>query len=212
MSHNTDKATVKKQMTRLLRKHQVYSDIKCQIESCDRSGSLTLINQSPDVTKEEINKEEVFFLCRSHKPLYRQSYNGVLSEVNQLDPDYQEILNLTPIKISSLLVESNPRPVTNQAIRQKIYRYLTKKDIKYTKLQCIHDDCMDKAYLFIPDFNKPTKIKPMCYFHNDETPDNQTIDLKTDEAIEILRQAQKNYTSFKNQLKEQKEQHNHSTE
>jgi len=70
------KSSVKKGLSRLLKRYQVYNH-PCQIESCTKTGSLTLINPVKTGIKEEVNKEDVytkeaFFLCSYHSKMYRR--------------------------------------------------------------------------------------------------------------------------------------------
>jgi len=195
----TKKSSIKKGLVRLLKKYQVY-DQTCQISSCTGEGHLNLINpvmykEDKEVSRQDINTKEAFFFCKYHSRMYRRYKQDKPSLEDELDPTYEEIQTLTPVDLAPLLKTGNPRPQTNQALRQQNYRTFRHHDIDIKNLQCMVSDCADRAQIHIPDFNNHREVQPVCTRHQGEV--DETINVVTASGIKKLKQLEQQMKDFK---------------
>lgn len=193
------KSSIKKGLVRLLKKYQVY-DQTCQVSSCTGEGHLNLINpviykEDKEVSRQDINTKEAFFFCNYHSRMYRRYKQDKPSLEDELDPTYQEIQTLTPKDLSSIIATGTPRPQTNQALRQQNYRTFRYHNIDIKNLQCMIEDCADRAQIHIPDFNNHHEVQPVCIKHKGKV--DKTIDISTLSGINKIKQLEQDMKDFK---------------
>ena len=195
------KRSIKKRITRILKKYQV-EEHECQIPSCSSDGYVTLIDpvgidRAEEVDDDSINTEEIYFLCHYHRRMYGRYTRDELNTMDKVDPSFEELLELSPIKIKELLSQGEPRPQTDQALRQQNYRILRHHNIDYKNLQCMAEDCADEAHIHIPNFNNHHEIQVICNHHQSREPINQTINIRTPSGIQKLKNLEQAMKDFK---------------
>lgn len=186
----------------MLKRYQVGKQ-ECQVPSCSADGYVTLIDplgkdRSEDVDQDSINAEEIYFLCRYHVGMYGRYTRDELNTMDEIDPSFKELLNIPTINIEELLSTGEPRPQTDQALRQQNYRTFRQYNIDYKDLQCMVEDCIDKAHIHIPDFNNHREIQPVCNYHKGKT--DETIDIRTISGIKRLKQLKLAMKSLKSSI------------
>jgi len=195
------KRSIKRRITRILNKYQV-EEHECLIPSCPSDGYVTLLDpigkdRAEEVDDNSINTEEIYFLCHYHRKMYGRYTRDELNTMDKVDPSFEELLNLTPIKIKDLLSSGNPRPQTDQALRQQNYRIFRHHNIDFKNLQCMVEDCADEAHIHIPDFNNHHEVQVICNYHQTREPISQTINVKTPSGIQKLKNLEQAMKDFK---------------
>jgi len=62
----------------------------------------------------------------------------------------------------------------------------------------MHEDCVDKAHIHIPDFNNHREVQPVCNYHQDTL--EETIDIRTPSGIQKLRDLEQAMKDFKSTI------------
>ena len=196
MTNKHSKNYIRHKIRRLLKKYQVDNQ-PCQIESCSSKGLPTLIPQSQESkepTQESYSKTEVYFLCKSHKSKYSYLMSDRASEVDKNDPLYEKFQNLSPVSLKEVLSKGSPLEASTQALRQRLYKYLEKQGLNSKNVLCAVTNCTDKAQLFIPSYDNPFIINPVCTYHkNTEEGNTHTINVKDPDELEILQSLNQDY-------------------
>lgn len=191
MSEN--KSQIKYQIKRILQKYQVAKQ-PCQVSFCNNDATPSLIEENS-----KIKTTHIHFFCKSHHYKYIQLKSGNISEIKKLDPVFEEISNADPISIKELIASGSPLEVSTQALRQRLYKYLDKQGITERNFICAVPSCMDKALLYIPNFESPFKVQPLCHYHHNTEKDTEKdtekhlLNLKDESDLEFLRTLYKKY-------------------
>jgi len=190
MSEN--KSQIKYQIKRILQKYQVAKQ-PCQVSFCNNDATPSLIEENS-----KIKTTHIHFFCKSHHFKYVELTSRNVSEIKKLDPAYEEISNADPISIKELISSGSPLEVSTQALRQRLYKYLEKCGITERTFICSVPSCIDKALLYIPDFESPFIVQPLCHYHQNTEKDKQQykLNVKDESDLESLRTLHQEYKNL----------------